>query len=246
MKKRSGIAIVAAAMAAGPAWAEPIGAMPDDGTFMPIDFRAFHNAPMSLLGSNYPTGAITLGEVPFAIPKRVTNNIWISDPTFRSNDPVEVEFPINLFGVDDFHVLVNSFWGLNGQSHVAFEFDLVLDGGGPRLDDEPDETYRFELVGGEHIREYIQSSHTNTITSPLTQQVYLSDNGQRRLDMLSLDLPESFRNGTLTKMRVIDTGGVGIHRTAIGGMTVLLNPIPAPGSLTLLAFGGVLATRRRR
>lgn len=209
--------------------------------FEPFDFSNAHNFRLQDLHSNFPEGLIELGGVPFDIPKNTPNNIWLADPSFSSSDPIILDIPIGVFGVMEVHSLISTIWGVADISLLTIEFFGEGGGDGPSIGDP---YHRVDLVGNDDIREYLQGANTNEINGESTVEVFLSNNGQKRMDKVAITLPNSFHNTTLLSIRVTDLGGVGVQRTVLSGIT--LGVIPAPGSIVVLAGGLMAATRRRR
>jgi len=156
-----------------------------DFVFEPVDFSKAHNFRLQDLHSNFPEGIVELGGVPFDIPKNTPFNIWLADPSFSNNEPVILDIPINVFGVDEVHSLINTIWGVADTSMLTLEF--FGDGGGGDGPGKGDAYYRVDLVGNDDIREYLQGANINEINGETTTEVFLSNNGQKRLDKVFIE-----------------------------------------------------------
>ena len=222
-------------------------ALADTPEFVKVDFSEFHNFKLQDLHSPYPQGMnITLGDVPFGIPKNVPANMWISDPTMTVVGDIMVEIPTGgIMGVDGVHMLMNTIIGdASENSRVAVQF--VSFGDDSPVSSQSPLVFTRDLFGNDDIRSYINSGGTGTdfINGVTTEQVFISGNQQIRLDKIFIDLPNSFNGRSLDMIRVIDTGAPLESRAFVAGITAQI--IPAPGSAALLGLGGLFAARRRR
>lgn len=196
------------------------------GQFSSIDFA--HNSNAQNWFPDFPTGNVTLGGVPFAVPTS-GNNVWHSDLASGAN-PRILDIPVNVYGVDRINSLINSFWGESAPgTFAAFEF-YGSNGA----------FHSIALDGGSDVRDYLQGSHANAINGTTTINVYTAGQGfhnERRVDMQKIILPEAFRTQTLQSIRLIDngTGWIGAvspleQRTYLAGLTAQSSPstIQAP------------------
>jgi MYXO-CTERM domain-containing protein len=188
-----------------------------NGTTLPVGSQSYNGVPFELPGSNAPG----------------TQYAWVAS-RHPGDNPRIVDVAVGVFGADKVHNLMNTVWGSTSQGLIAVEF---IGSGGL--------SHYVELLGGTDIRDYNQSVFTNSLGGGRGMAAFDNGAGQR-IDMLTFDLPEIFRERTLEKIKVFDFGDTGVSRTMLTAVTVEANPIPAPGAAGALAAAGILAARRRR
>jgi hypothetical protein len=141
-----------------------------------------------------------------------------------SGMPRVLDIPVQRFGVHHVYTLINTMWGKTGGPYARLEF--WGDSGG---------YYSKDLFGDVDIRDYNRSTWTNNIRG-LTENVYLSPGADKRLDMQSIPLPQTFLNQTLVKIRLSDWGGADMQRVFLYGLTLASDY--SGGSMAQLAAGG--------
>ena len=220
----------------------PLTAVAD--TFSPLSF-AYNcnlddcNVKTGGVPIGAPKGAVVFGGVPFSIP---TNGLdsWVSHAATGAN-PRRIEIPVNLGGVNRAYTLINTHWGKPGGPYAWIEFW-----------GENGAYFRKNLVGNVDIRDWLYSRYTNSINGTSTMNVFKKNPGaflsEKRLDMQIIDLPPVFLTRIMTKIRLSDSGGDGVQRVFLGGLTLRTQDssgsiVPTitlrstSGSLNLLAFG---------
>jgi hypothetical protein len=172
-------------------------------------------------------GDVILGSVPFRIPE-TDPSVWKSeDPFVTGPNPRILDVLINQMGVDRVYTLINTGGGAPGPTAYAW-LEFWGDGGA---------YYRKDLVGDVDIRDYNYDGWTNAINGTTTVNVFLHNpgvyNGERRLDMQIIDLPEEFHTQILTQMRLSDNGGDNLQRTILEGVTVQADTLPTGNTDTV-------------
>ncbi|MBV5309550.1 hypothetical protein [Chromatium okenii] len=198
-----------------------------------IDISSYANSSLSntIYDSSPPQGNQTLGGISFLM-----GNVWNSS----YNTDHTVSIAINKFGVNKVYSLINTWWGTTDSNKAYVDF-LGTNGA----------YYSLNLIGGYDIRDYNQSSYTNTINSPNTVNVYVQpENSSHRLDMQSIDLPDAFMSETLETIRFRDLGGADYQRIFLTGLTVDVSdantiPLPTPAWLLLSGLAGLLVNLRK-
>jgi len=203
-------------------------------TYQPVDFSSSFNGNLQNTNSQYPSGNVTLGGVPFDIGLNGSggNNFWngyIAAGTGSETETLNIN--VGVFGVSEVDTLINTDWGQFGpNSYASIEF--IGTGGAD---------YTVNLIGGVDIRDFNPSIWTNTINGTTTTQVFLASNGQR-LDKQQFVLPSAFDNQTLTSIVLTDTGNYAFQRTFLSGVSVGVGTaVPEPtsilGAITALGLG---------
>src|SRR5262249_36698916 len=195
-------------------------------SFTPVDFSALQNVRFHAFQPTcaaLPAGDVGLGGVPFHIPT-VGNDAWWAFLAPGPN-PRVLDVPVSVAGAQEVHTLINTTFGLPGpNSYAALE---VFGSGGA--------FYRKELFGNEDVRDFFVTTWTNWINNTTTTNVALGGNGpfnECRMDKQRVVLPERFLSETLTRVRVIDTGGEFIQNVILSGITVgARGPALVAGSL---------------
>lgn len=183
-------------------------------------------------GSDFPTGPQTFGSIPFNIPAS-GNTIWHSR-IGSAMDPKVLDVSVNLFGVQEVHTLIGSWWGekING-TYASVEF-FGSDG-----------AYAiFNLDGDDDIRDYnLNPTFTTLINGTTTVEVWNNSPRNQHLDKQLFQLPASFLDETLSSMKITDAGAENFQRIFVAGITAGVAPTQAPdgGSTAALFTLGVLA-----
>lgn len=162
----------------------------------------------------WPRGEVTLGGVPFRIPE-TDPSVWKSEEPFVTGpNPHTLDIMVNQQMVDRVYTLINTGGGAPGPTAYAW-LEFWGDDGA---------YFRKDLVGGVDIRDYNYNGWTNSINGITTVNVFVHNpgvyDGERRLDMQIIDLPEAFLSQTLTHMRLSDNGGPDLQRTILEGVTI--------------------------
>jgi len=173
-----------------------------------VDLSEFHNSRLQDIRAEYPEGDVTLGTIPFSISTG-GNNIWSSN--YSDPNPHQIDISVGISGVSKVYTLINTDWGQNSSkgSFAAIEF-YGSEGA----------SFKKELYGNVDIRDWQSGGWTNSINETTTINVFKSSDGQFRLDMQTIDLPDDFLSQTLEMIRVIDTGGQNLQRIFLAGITV--------------------------
>ncbi len=174
-------------------------------------------------GSNYPAGGTTLTVegVEFTLANYPGGGTGIIQTPNRSSSS-SFDVPVNVANPTTVYTLINSQWGVYGDTVGAVEFKAT---GG--LD------YTVNLVEGQDIRDHNNGGFNNTIGQGSLGGIYLGTasfgGGQVRLDEQGFTLPSSFQSSTLTD---IILHGYGNYPTG--------NPFLAAATVTnnLIANGG--------
>lgn len=157
---------------------------------------------------NLPVGEVEFGCVPFSIPP-TGYNVWNSELEPRSNPKVQ-DVNVDIFGVKEVHILINSGWGQPGPaSYASMEFYGSLG-----------DVYVETLIGNDDIRDWLNALWTNFINGVWTVNVWTE--GNARLDKMTVKLPEEFQDQELATVRFIDNGAVNFQRIFVVGLTVRL------------------------
>lgn len=212
------------------------GALPAFAQFYTVDLSPWRNSPASayINPSTLPVGAQTYTDVPFVLPGVNSDTSfysWNANAIPLQNNPLVLELPIGIYGVNSVYTIMNTYWGQALGGLVTVQF-FGSDGA----------FQAFDLIGNIHIRDYNNARWTNTINGTTTVNVFDNGLGQR-LDRQQFALSRDFMDETLERIKIVDFGGVNFSRAFIVAATV---EIPAPGALALAAVGGVVAIRRRR
>jgi hypothetical protein len=219
-------------------------------TFSTLDFSAGANARLQDVPGD--TGGIgllesylgnqTFGGVPFFLPNSPTNNNSWHSYLASDDNPQELNINVGIAGATVVHTLIGSYWGERTDgTFAALEF-FGSNGA----------YFKKDLDGDADVRDYLNSSYTNSINGTTTQQVatwtVLRYNNLARLDKQAITLPIDFQNQTLTSIRLSDNGDVGFQRVFLAGATVESNPpaIPTPALLPGLLGLGISVWRKRK
>lgn len=189
-------------------------------------------------GATYPTGALTLGGVPFAVGAQ-GNNIWNSHVAAGGGDGiVSVDVSVNLASVSTVHTLISSIWGEHVDGTWA-TIEFLGSGDG---------YYRVALDGNAQIRDYnYNPNYTTNLDGAWTREVWSNGQGvgTQHLDMQTFALPATFADETLQTIRLTDAGGLYFQRTFLAGVTVEVSPVPEPTPALMLGLGLVAVAGRR-
>ena len=134
--------------------------------FTPLDFSADFNRrlqdnvwgsvgmPNDLLD---PSGTTVFGGVPFAIPIN-GNNFWNSYDPERHNDNSQrvLSVSADIRDATSVHTLINTYWGATGPHSFAMVEAFGTSGA----------YARFDLIGNESIRDFVDGEFTNQIADP--------------------------------------------------------------------------------
>ena len=234
---------------------------------MPVDMTGLYNANGSSLwgstsgyqqwgsGVSSLTGNQVLGGVNFSLAEAFDGRNTYWDSRLAPRDPntgeAVLDIPVNRFGVDKVHTLLNTGWGAVDQTYTTIEFFGTNNAHAA-----------VDLYNGTHIRNWINRSDGGqfsvNFTSPDTQNVWtgnhvtsaLNPGELRWVDMQTFDLPSAFDNQTLLSIRITERGGANVSTALINGASVSLfdNPvIPLPQTAPMALAGlALLASRRRR
>ena len=172
-----------------------------------------------LNGSNYPTGgtSLTVGGVAFTLANYPGGGTGVIE-TPNQSSPSSFDVPVNVANPTTVYTLINSGWGVYGDTVGAVEFKAT---GG--LD------YTVNLVEGQNIRDYNNDGFNNTIGQGALGGIYLGTasfgGGQVRLDEQGFTLPSSFQSATLTDIILHGYGDDPIGDPFLAAATVTSNPI---------------------
>ncbi len=187
-------------------------------SYQPLSFAFNGRLQTSMAGSvglNYPCGELNFQGVPFSIP--ATGDNWWHASNAGTTNPRVLEIPVNKYGVSEIFTLINTYWGVHGDSTKAC-VQIIGD----------KDSFTVSLFTGRHIRDfdYLDDVYENEIDSAITTEVYNNGNGQR-LDRQRLFLPLGFLHDTLRSIRIIDKGDDGVQRIFLYGITIKYLQSPA-------------------
>ena len=206
--------------------------------FYPIDFssqanyswvRKAYYATTGPALPGAPTGAVTLGGIPFNITSdsagdQAWNAAIAAGATSGGDGGRQAEtltMGMSLYGVTNVYTLINTWDGQSGPDPYAW-LTFIGTGGA---------SYTKLLVGNVDIRDYNNDGDTNSINGTTTTNVFnvYPDNigSQGRLDMQSIALPSAFATQQLTSIQLIDYGGPNFQRSVLDGVTI--SSVPEPG-----------------
>ncbi len=173
--------------------------------YQPIDFLDQANYHLQRLNADFPQGALTLGGVPFIIPRR-SLNVWFSYDMPGNPRVLTINIPPGLSHVTEIHTLLNTYRGLGPpNSYVTIEFDFS---GGHVI--------TRGLFGNTDLRDYTsEAGYTDTINNDTTVNVFQGD--KIRLDKQRFIIPDLYGDFTLEKIKLIDTD---LTYTLLSGLTV--------------------------
>jgi len=184
-------------------------------------------------------GEQTLGGVPFDIADVGGNNGWNSHLDGGDGSDVRsLTIPVgDVYGVIEADVLLGTYWGEKTTGTYASLIFEATDG----------TTFTVELDGESELRDYQTSGFADIINGITTTEV-LTD-GNRRVDMTKIILPDAWSSLTLASITLEDRGYNGLQRTFLTGLTVAA-AIPEPSTFVLAGLGllalGFVGRRRRR
>ncbi|MCX5905355.1 MAG: hypothetical protein NTV89_18230 [Proteobacteria bacterium] len=120
---------------------------------------------------------------------------------------------LNAYGINKVYTLINTGGGQPGGPYAWLEFW-----------GSQGAYFRKDLFGNVDMRDWNLDGWTNYINNTTTVNVFLVNpgiyNGETRLDMQQIDLPEEFLTQSLTEIRLTDIGGSNFQRAFIVGATV--------------------------
>ncbi len=163
--------------------------------FQVIPLYAIVNNSMEVEYADFPFGSVTLGNVPFAIPRGIDKfTTQASDtpnyPTLASLT-VKVTKPIRAF------FLITAGDGYAEFANCALgNIDLIFEDGA---------RVKTDLVLGQNIREWNgqEGKTVNTVIDPRTVQVWRSD--KRVIDLITVEVPTGQQAKTLVAISFEDT-----------------------------------------
>lgn len=208
-------------------WSSSAVAMP---TYCPIDITAFCNTRIIQANYGFPEGmGQILGGVPFDIPVGQNNAWWSDNGTPWSLSQITI--PVNIFGVQEVHSLINTGWGMTGGPYTWLEF-YGTNGA----------YFKKDLYGDVDIRGWQYDDPKWTTNSILSPTIQVWANTRQHVDKQLITLPDIFTHETLLNIVMSDAGAANngswnSHRAYLEGLTVAVNPVPEPSSMLLLSMG---------
>lgn len=200
--------------------------------YIPVDLSSRFNVGQPAQGfGTFPTGPQTFGGVPFTMGTQ-ESYMWFAGTGGESSVQVLRLF-VNIREATAVHTILNTALGRLGQRTIRFEF---FGTGG---------AYHLEVLeGNDDVRDFnFNFFTTNNVNDTTTTRVWNNGQGQR-LDKQVITLPRAFRTGTLTEIRLTDTGSNTTQRSLLAAVTV--DGVPAPGAGAVLLGAAWFAARRRR
>jgi len=182
----------------------------------PIDISAIVNS--NWCPADCPFGTQKFDGVTFNIPGSAsTNNVWSAYETAgEGGGQVSVTIPVNVANVKTVYTLMNTIWGSTQKGLLSVTFTGTNGA-----------TWAYKPLGNVDIRDYNQSSFTNSIACRLPGGVHQAGtinawtNGQgQRLDVQIFALPASFKTETLLSITITDNGASGVQRSFLAAVTV--------------------------
>jgi len=183
--------------------------------FQTVDLSGVANTTVKAVFADcpdMPIGDVTLGGVPFSIPKSGGNCWWcLTRPGL-----VTLEIAVGIDSVGGVDTLLNTNWGRDGLETTKLEFF-------------GDKGAKFEkvLVGGVDIRDFNDLDSVNSINGTTTTEVWTGHGVKpspfdrpTRMDKQTILLPETFWTQKLEKIVLTDSGRPGVSRSFIYGVTV--------------------------
>lgn len=188
-------------------------------TFTPISLGSAATSQLSTIDPTFPTGDLVFSGVPFVIPGTGNNVVWNNDGP--SSGTIVKEFPVGVVGVTQVQSLLNTTFGQPGpNSYLKFEFY-----------GSAGDVYTKEFIGNSDVRDLVNNTWTNSINGTSTTNVHITGL-KYRMDKQTIELPSSFANQSLTKIRMVDNGAFNFQRAVLYGITVLSN-VPTTETVSL-------------
>ncbi len=163
--------------------------------FQPVSLGEYANAQTAF--ASPPVGNVTLGNIPFEL----STNIFKSQasPSPFNNAPVSIQIPVTIPKAYRIHLLLNTGNGYKEFTDQVIGQITVNCGSG--LESIAD------LRLGNEVREWHNAGNVVS-TAVRVQQVwkeFITDDIYGYIDLLTLDLPPSCQNGSLTSIAIVDT-----------------------------------------
>lgn len=166
--------------------------------FHPLTLTESLNVWTNYLGLS--SGQVNLNDIPFNIGRELN--------TFGCRQEITATTVDTAANIDNPHavyLLVNSGNGFMSSSGLNIgRIELIFDGG---------DTFTYDLSLGNNIRDWATSPTSTVVTnvtSPDTLEVWRGrayDGREGRIDLLTIEIPLSFRSQTLNSIRVVDLSG---------------------------------------
>lgn len=215
--------------------------------YFTYDFAILNNVRLQNLSgaaNQLPEGNVTANGVPYLIQQDLpfsNLNAWVAGGGGGFGE-VSLVLSQSTFGVDRVYFLLNTFFGETSLGTLA-RIEFTGNAGA---------FFTKHLDGNVDIRDYIESSFTNSINGTTTTNAFSFGSGTGnavRLDSVMVDLPVEFQSQTLSSIRIVDNGGSGIQRLLLSAVTLETADVgvPEPGTWILFSAGlaGVGLLRRR-
>lgn len=195
------------------ATATTTAAAPENETrYQTVDFSdQFNTSKRSgtiVNGRTFPSGDVmSTSGIPYAFGPDHGRYAW-SAVNAEGDNPRVLEIETDLDGALRVYTLIGTSWGKDRAGLLAIEF----------LGDQG-AFHRVDLVGNHLVRDYSHNRRTtNRLDADNVREVWENHHGQR-LDRQTFDLPDTFRDERLTRIRVVDTGQDRLSRGLVFAIT---------------------------
>lgn len=194
-------------------------------------------------GSDYPIGgtSLTVGGVAFTLANYPGGGTGVIQTPYQLS-PSSFDVPVNVANPTTVYTLINSTWGIDGDTVGAVEFKAT---GG--LD------YTVNLIEGQDIRNHCNCGYNQIIGQGALGGTYLGTayfgGDQVRFDELGFTLPSSFQSSTLTDIILHGNNDYPNGNPFLAAATVASNatPIASPvGPIGAIAPTRTVLTARPR